>query len=262
MAAPGTGSAAHDAQRRLVHDVLLWRRDLFGLDAILALPETNRSPDADEQAAYEAALALRPGFLAELRRLDGPFRGLDADAALTRHDAETPPPRETVPVCARCVKPVALLIRRHELPLRVVPAADALCLCEGAKVEDLPLLFRLALEVAGRPRTLVLGGNAHIDAALRQVKRTRVHVVRGDHRVDPNVVAGLDLVVHARGLTQHKTTNPYTEALKALPVDLRPVEVHPRQPNANTVALAIVEERAKVRAHAQRARGSSGSPKR
>jgi len=246
---PVSASAAHDAQRRLVHELLAWRRDLLGLEGVVELPPDRRLPGGEDRAVLETMLALRPGFLDELRRIDGPFVGLDADAALARHDAESPPPPETVPVCARCARTAAVLLRRHGLPFCLAPNPDALCLCEGGTVEDQSLLFRLALEVAGRPRTLVLGGNAYIDAALRHVKRTRVHVVRDDHRLDPNVVAALDLVVYARGLTLHKTTNPYTEAIRALPAAARPVEVRPRQPNANTVALAIVEERAKIRAH-------------
>lgn len=255
MPGPGSNSAAHDAQRRLVHDLLARRRALLGLEALVPLPPDRRLPGPDDQAALEALLALRPGFLDELRRPDGPFAGLDAGAALARHDAVSPPPTETVPVCPTCARPAALVARRHGLPVAVAPSPDALCLCEGATTEATALLFRLALEVAGRPRTLVLGGNASIDNALRHVKRARVHVVRDNHRVDPNVVASLDLVVHARGLTLHKTTNPYTEALKALPAAARPLDLRPRQPNANTVALAIAEERAKIRAHLRRARG-------
>jgi hypothetical protein len=250
----GNASAAHDAQRRLVHELLAWRRDLLGLEDLVQLPPDRRLPGGEELATLEAMLALRPGFVGELRRLDGPFAGLDADAALAAHDATNPPPAERVPICPRCARPVALLIRRHDLPLVLAPAADPLCLCEGATTDDTALLFRLALEVAGRPRTLVLGGNAHIDTALRHVKRTRVHVVRDNIRLDPKAVAGVDLLVVARGLTLHKTTNPYTEAIKALPATTRPVEIRPRQPNANTVALAIVEERAKIRAHLRQAR--------
>lgn len=255
-AAPDSASAAHDAQRRLVHEVLAWRRDLLGLEPLVELPPDRRLPSGDDQAALEAMLALRAGFLDELRRIDGPFAGLDADAALAAHDAATPPPTETLPVCARCARPAAVLARRHELPFAITLSADPLCLCEGSQPDDLSLLFRLALEVAGRPRTLVLGGNSHIDNALRYVKRTRVHVVRDTPRLDPNVVAAIDLVVIARGLTLHKTTNPYTEAIKALPADARPLEVRPRQPNANTVALAIVAERAKIRAHLGRGGGA------
>lgn len=250
-----SASAAHDAQRQLVRDLLDRRRELLGLGDHVPLPPDRRLPSGDEQAAIEALLALRPGFLAELRRPDGPFAGLDVETALGRHDDASPPPTETVPVCPRCAPAAALLARRHDLPFAVAASPDALCLCEGSTTEDTALLFRLAFEVAGRPRTLVLGGNAPIDNALRHVKRARVHVVRDNHRLDPNVVAALDLVVYARGLTQHKTTNPYTEALKALPAAARPVEIWPRQPNANTVALAIVEERAKIRAQVRRRRG-------
>ena len=250
----GNVSAAHDAQRRLVHGLLAWRRDWLGLGEVVALPPDRALPGGVELAVLEAMLGLRPGFVGELRRIDGPFAGLDAATALADHDAATPPPSERVPVCPRCAGPVVLLVRRHALPFGLTPARDPLCLCEAAAIDDTALLFRLALEVAGRPRTLVLGGNAHIDTALRHVKRTRVHVVRDNHRLDPNVVAGIDLVVIARGLVVHKTTNPYTEAIKALPADARPVELRPRRPNANTVALAIVEERGKIRTHLGRPR--------
>lgn len=250
-----SASAAHAAHRQLLHDLLYWRRGALGLEELVELPPDRRDPSQEECVALEAILALGPGFLAEVRRVDGPWRGQDAFAAVAAHDAASPPPDETVPVCARCVRPAASLLRRHGLPFRLAPMApgrNRLCLCEGTTTDGAPLLFRLALEAAGRPRTLVIGGNAAIDAALRQVKRARVHVVRDDHRLDPSVVADLDLVVMARGLVVHKTTNPYTAALRALPEAARPVVVHPRQPNANTVALAIVEERDRIRSGARR----------
>ena len=248
-------SAAHAAHRQLLHDVLSSRCQALGLEALVPLPPNRRDPSPEDRAALESIFALRPGFLMEVRRIDGPWRGHDAVSALAAHDTASPVPTRTVPVCARCVRPGALLIRRHDLPFRVSPVApirDGPCLCEGTTTDGAPLLFRLALEAAGRPRTLVLGGNAAIDAALRQVKRARVHVVRDNHRLDPSVVADLDLVVIARGLTVHKTTNPYTVALRALPEAIRPVVVHPRQPNANTVALAIVDEREQIRARVRR----------
>jgi hypothetical protein len=251
-------SAAHDRRRHLVHDLLARRREQLGLDQI-DLPPTGLDLPPRERQDYELALSLPPGSLAAIRDVSGPFPDPDPDQILADLDAGNPLPTETVPTCGACALPVARLIGRLELPFRIVAAPDRRCLCRKSSCTELDYLFRIALEVAGRPRLLVIGGNPDSDKALRRIDKPEVHVVRERiRRVDPRLVGAVDVMLIARGIAKHKDTLPYTEAYDALPDHRRPLRLETQSPNANAQALTLIAERARIRAHLARGEATGG----
>jgi hypothetical protein len=209
-------SAEHDRHRRLVHEVLAARQAALGLWQV-ELPDPGRDLPADRRQAYEALLAFPEGALAAVREPGGRFRALEAAEVLALLDADRPPPAATVPTCGSCAEPVALLLARRELPFRVAAAADRRCLCRQESCDALDYLFRVALEIAGRPRLLVLGGNPDSDRALRRIKDPEVLIVRERPSVDKRLVGSVDVLLIAQGMTKHKTTLPYTGYFDALP---------------------------------------------
>ena len=162
-----------------------------------------------------------------------------------------------MPTCGACALPVARLIGRLVLPFRIVTAPDRRCLCRKSSCTELDYLFRIALEVAGRPRLLVIGGNPDSDKALRRIGKPEAHVVR-EHirRVDPRLVGAVDVLLIARGIAKHKDTLPYTEAYDALSDDRRPLRLETQSPNANAQALTLIAERERIRAHLTRGQGA------
>jgi len=242
-------SAAHDHHRRLVHDLLSYRREMLGLWQV-ALPPAGIDLAARDRRDFEAALSLPVGALAAVRDVAGPYRDLDPVQILARLDRCRPLPSETVPTCDSCALPVARLIGRMALPFRIVASPDRRCLCRKSSCTELDYLFRIALEVAGRPRLLVIGGNPDSDKALRRIGKPEVHVVRENiRRVEPRLVGAVDVVLIARGLAKHKHTLPYTEAYDALPEGRRPLRLETQSPNANAQALTLIAERERIRAH-------------
>ncbi len=236
------GSAGHDHHRRLVHEVLALRKELLS-QTTLVLPNGNRDLHSTNHAAWEALLSLPPGAIRDIRDPVGPFRDLDAYSVLDLLEAKERTSSETVPVCPTCAEAAAHLIRRHALPFRVVDAPGKFCLCRHGSVNQTDLFFRLAVEVAGRPRMLIVGGNTHIDNAARRIDKPDMLVARDHFRVDPSVVARVDALVFAGGMLGHKHSAPILEFYANLRKEDRPIRIDAPRPNANTVALAIIAHR-------------------
>jgi hypothetical protein len=192
-------------------------------------------------------LALPPGTLAAVRDIDGQYRDHDADTIAIQLDGQCLPPTDTVPTCGSCAEPIALLLLRRDLPFRVAPALDKRCLCRQESCDALDFLFRVGLEIAGRPRMLVLGGNPDSDRALRRIKDPEVLIVRERPSVDKRLVARVDVLLIAQGITKHKTTLPYTTAYDALPEAQRPLKILSPSPNANAVAETLIRERDRIK---------------
>jgi hypothetical protein len=240
-------SAAHDRHRRLTHQVIALRLAALGLWQVEP-PDAGRDLPDDRRQALEAVLCLPPGTLAAIRDIAGPYRELEAEEIARRLASEAPPPAETVPTCGVCAEPVALLLTRRDLPIRVVAATDRRCLCRQESCDTLDYLFRVAIEAAGRPRLLVLGGNPDSDRALRRIKDPEVLIVRERPNVDKRLVGSVDVLLIAQGMTKHKHTLPYTTTYDALPEQQRPVRIVTHSPNANAVAETLIRERARIRA--------------
>lgn len=247
-------SADHDRHRRMVHEVIAVRQAALGLWQV-ELPDPGRDLPNDRRQAVEAVFALPSGSLAAIRDIDGPYGDQEAEEILRRLDAGRPAPADTVPTCGGCAEPVALLLTRRELPYRVAPAGDRRCICRQESCDALDYLFRVAFEIAGRPRLLVLGGNPDTDRALRRIKDPEVLIVRERPSVDKRLVGSVDVLLIAQGITKHKTTLPYTSAYEALPEAQRPLKIVSQSPNANAVAETIVRERERIAARRQTADG-------
>jgi hypothetical protein len=239
-------SASHDRHRRLVHEVMAARQAALGLWQI-ELPDPGRDLPEERRQAFEAMLCLPSGTLAAIRDIAGAYRELEADEIAARLAREAPPYEETVPTCGACAEPVALLLTRRELPIRVTAATDRRCLCRQESCDALDYLFRIAIEVAGRPRILMLGGNPDSDRALRRLKDPEVLIVRERPNVDRRLVGTVDVLLIAQGMTKHKHTLPYTTAYDALPEAQRPLRIITSSPNANAVAETLIRERARIR---------------
>jgi hypothetical protein len=240
-------STDHDRHRRLVHEVIALRQGELGLWQVEP-PDAGRDLSEDRRQAMEAMLALPAGTLAAIRDINGPYRELEAEEIAARLGVEAPLVEETVPTCGACVEPVALLLVRRELPIRVAAASDRRCLCRQESCDALDYLFRIAIEVAGRPRLLVLGGNPDSDRALRRIKDPEVQIVRERPNVDKRLVGTIDVLLIAQGMTKHKHTLPYTTAYDALPEAQRPLRITTPSPNANAVAETLLRERERIRA--------------
>ncbi len=235
-------SADHDYHRRLVREVVLLRRELLGVEAV-AVPHGNADVPAIRHKAYEAMLAMPDGFLKVVRDPRGPFAHQDAYDVLDHLEESCPLPWETVPVCQVCAEGAALVIRAMDLPFRVADAPDKFCLCRSESCDETDMMLRLAVEVSGRPRLLVVGGNPYIDRAAGRMRKPDVLVARDHFRVDPRVIGRVDGVVWALGMLGHKHAAPIERAFDALPERDRPLEIGCRRPNANTVALSIIARR-------------------
>ena len=239
-------SAAHNHHRRLVREVLALRQERLGLSGLVPAEGDGDLPPS-RHPVWEALLSLPEGALREIRDPRGPYAGLDAVEALDRLEAQERPTAETAPVCPLCAAAAATLIRRHRLPFRVVDAPDKFCLCRRGAATATDLILRLAVEVAGRPRLLILGGNTHLDNAARRVGKPEVLVARDHFRVEPSAVARVDGLVFAGGMLGHKHSAPILAAYANLRKEARPIRIDAPRPNANAVALAIIRHRHQLR---------------
>lgn len=231
-------SHGHDHQRRLVHEVVALRRDLLGLDAV-DVPASRADIPPARRREIEAVLVLPGGFLGAVREPDGPFAGLDAYEVLDRVERTHPIPVGTVPVCRSCAGKTALTIQALGLPFRVVDRRDRICICRSESCNDDDLLLRVAVEVSGRPRLLVVGGNQYIDRAAMRMRSSRVIVSRDDFRVSAEVVDRVDGFVWARGMLGHKHSDRFFDRYVALPEAARPLRIDCK-PSVAQVTRAIV----------------------